>query len=73
MIIACLFGYEESSVPKLEVTGANEHAVTLAEVVALCSKAVKSEQGAVSDGLKTRDRLISRNATPRRGTARQEH
>jgi hypothetical protein len=55
MIVACLFGYEESSVPKLEVTGANEHAMTLADVVTLCTKAVKSEQAAVSDELKTKE------------------
>jgi predicted PurR-regulated permease PerM len=53
MIVACLFGYDERSVPKLEVTGANEHAMTLPDVVTLCSKVVKSEQTAVSDGLKT--------------------
>ena len=55
MIVACLFGYDERSVPKLEVTGANEHAMTLADVVTLCSKAVKSEQTAASDGLKTKE------------------
>jgi predicted PurR-regulated permease PerM len=55
IIVACLFGYEESSVPKLEVTDANEHALTLADVVTLCSKSVKSEQAAVSDGLKTKE------------------
>ena len=55
MIVACLFGYDERSVPKLEVTGANEHAMTLADVVTLCSKAVKSEQTAVSDSLKTKE------------------
>jgi predicted PurR-regulated permease PerM len=54
MIVACLFGYEKSSVPKLEVTGANEHAMTLADVVTLCTKAVKSEQVSVS-GLKTKE------------------
>jgi predicted PurR-regulated permease PerM len=51
MIVACLFGYDERSVPKLEVTGANEHAMTLGEAVTLCSKAVES----VSDGLKTKE------------------
>ena len=55
MIVACLFGYDERSVPKLEVTGANEYAMTLADVVTLCSKAVKSEQTAVSDSLKTKE------------------
>jgi hypothetical protein len=55
MIVACLFGYDERSVPNLEVTGANEHAMTLAEVVTICSKAIKSGQAAVSDGLKTKE------------------
>jgi hypothetical protein len=55
MIVACLFGYDERSVPRLEITGANEHAMTLADVVTLCSKAVKSEPTAVSDGLKTKE------------------
>ena len=55
MIVACLFGYDERSVPKLEVTGANEHAMTLTDVVTICSKAVKSAQAAVSDGLKTKE------------------
>jgi hypothetical protein len=55
MIVACLFGYDERSVPKLEVTGANEYAMTLADVVTLCRKAVKSEQTAASNGLKTKE------------------
>jgi predicted PurR-regulated permease PerM len=55
-IVACLFGFDERSVPKLEVTGANEHATALADVVTLCSKAVKSEQAAVSsDDLKAKE------------------
>ena len=55
IIVACLFGYDDRSVPKLEVTGANEHAITLADVVTLCSKAVKSERAAVSDDLKAKE------------------
>ena len=55
MIVACLFGYEERSVPKLEVTGANEHAMTLSDVVALCSQAVKSERAAICDDLKAKE------------------
>jgi predicted PurR-regulated permease PerM len=55
MIVACSFGYDERSLPKLEVTGANEHAMTLADVVALCSRALKSEQTAVSDDLKAKE------------------
>ena len=55
MIVACLFGYDERSVPELEVTGANEHAMTLADVVTLCSKAVKSEQAAASVSPKTKE------------------
>jgi predicted PurR-regulated permease PerM len=55
MIVACLFGYDERSLPKLEVTGANAHAMTLADVVALCSRALKSEQTAVSDDLKAKE------------------
>jgi predicted PurR-regulated permease PerM len=55
MIVACLFGYEERSVPKVEVTGANENAVTLSDVVALCSQAVKSERAAMCDGLKAKE------------------
>jgi predicted PurR-regulated permease PerM len=55
MIVACLFGYEERSVPKVEVTGANEHAMTLSDVVALCSQAVKSERAAICDDLKAKE------------------
>jgi predicted PurR-regulated permease PerM len=54
-IVACLFGYDEHSVPKVEVTGANEHAMTLADMVAVCSKAVNSEQAAVCDDLKEKE------------------
>jgi hypothetical protein len=49
MIVACLFGYDQRSMPKMEASGANEHALTLADAVALCRKAVKSGQAAVSD------------------------
>ena len=55
MIVACLFGYEERSVPKVEVTGANEHAMTLSDVVALCSQAVKSQRAAICDDLKAKE------------------
>jgi predicted PurR-regulated permease PerM len=55
MIVACLFGYEERSVPKVEVTGANEHVMTLSDVVALCSQAVKSERAAICDDLKAKE------------------
>jgi hypothetical protein len=55
MIVACLFGYDERSMPKLEVTGVNGRAMTLADVVALCSKTVKSEQAAVSGDLKAKE------------------
>jgi len=41
--------------PKVDVTGANEHAMTLADVVALCSKVVNSEHAAVSDALKEKE------------------
>jgi hypothetical protein len=48
-IIACLSGYDERSVPKSELTGANHWARTLADVVALCSKAVRSEKPAAEE------------------------
>lgn len=40
-ILACLWGYDARSVPQSELTGANGHALTLADVVDLCRNAVK--------------------------------
>jgi predicted PurR-regulated permease PerM len=50
IIVACLWGYDERSVPTSELDGGNEYALTLTDVVALCSKVVTSGQSGVSDG-----------------------
>jgi hypothetical protein len=38
MIVACLFGYDERSMPKIEVTGVNGRAMTLADVIAQAAR-----------------------------------
>jgi predicted PurR-regulated permease PerM len=54
-IIACLWGFDERSVPKSELTETNEYALALPDVVDLCSKAVTSEKAAVSDERKAKE------------------